>query len=378
MEQLTRHPLSALWGNIPEAEFAEMVEEFRRSPTRQIITLYEDKILDGWHRYRMCQEAGIEPFFNPLPEGQDPVTFVITRNAHRRHLTQMQYRAGILMSHGVRSWGEHGNKRGMESIPLPPSIQEHIAKHGGSRPGWMDALAIVKAGYGPQVMAGEPAQPFLDQIHETKAGKDDEVSADSQPDESLTPGSGDETDSPDEGTDDVHTGDDGGHRPATGDSETTQPDVGPEGDGPGVVTTPNTDDGPPAEKPPKPKGSTLTERLEAQVDALQMEVHEKAERIEGLERELREAKGQQSEYPHEREAVANEREAMISALRGSANQWQTKHNDERRRANWWERQARSLGWKREGQAEPPDPGEETGPPESPIYEGWDGQEHGEF
>ena len=41
-------------------------------------------------------------------------------------------------------------------------------------------------------------------------------------------------------------------------------------------------------------------------------VHEKAERIEGLERELREAKGQQSEYPHEREAVANEREAMIS------------------------------------------------------------------
>ena len=109
-----------------------------------------------------------------------------------------------------------------------------------------------------------------------------------------------------------------------------------------------------------------------------MEVHEKAERIEGLERELREAKGQQSEYPHEREAVANEREAMISALRGSVNEWQTKHNDERRRANWWERQARSLGWKREGQAEPPDPGEETGPPEFPIYEGWDGQEHGEF
>ena len=128
----------------------------------------------------------------------------------------------------------------------------------------------------------------------------------------------------------------------------------------------------------KPKGPTLTERLEAQVDALQMEVHEKAQRIEGLERELREARAQQSEYPHEREAVANEREAMISALRGSVNEWQTKHNDERRRANWWERQARSRGWKREGQAKPPDADEEVEPPEFPIYEGWDGQEHGEF
>ncbi len=378
MEQLTRHPLSTLWGNIPEAEFAEMVEEFRRSPTRQMITLYEDKILDGWHRYKMCQEAGIEPFFNPLPEGQDPVVYVIRQNAMRRHLTQMQYRVGILLSHGIRGAGEYDRGKGIESIPLPPTIQQHIESFGGSRPGWLNALAIVKAGYGPQVMAGEAAQPFLDQIHETKAGKDDEVSADSQPDESLTPGSGAEEETDGGGTNGIHTGDDGGHRPATGESETTQPDVGPEGDGPGVVTTPNTDDGPPAEKPPKPKGSTLTERLEAQVDALQMEVHEKAERIEGLEREVREAKGQQSEYPHEREAVANEREAMISALRGSANQWQTKHNDERRRANWWERQARSLGWKREGQAEPPDPGEETGPPEFPIYEGWDGQEHGEF
>ena len=131
-------------------------------------------------------------------------------------------------------------------------------------------------------------------------------------------------------------------------------------------------------EPNLPKGPTPKERLEAQVDALQMEVQEKAQRIEALERDNRELKAQFSEYPHEREAVANEREAMISALRGSVNEWQTKHNDERRRANWWERQARSLGWKREGQAEPPDPGKETGPPEFPIYEGWDGQEHGEF
>ena len=377
MEQLTRHPLSTLWGDMPEDQYREFVEGIRERHIRQMIMTLDGEILDGWHRYKACLELCIDPFFAVYTE-DDPVGYVIRQNAMRRHLTQMQYRVGILLSHGIRGAGEYDRGKRIDSIPLPPTIQQHIESFGGSRPGWLNALAIVKAGYAPQVMAGEPAQPFLDQIHQSKAGMDDDIPADSQPDESLAPGSGDETDSPDEGTDDVHTGDDGGHRPATGESETTQPDVGPEGTGPGVVTTPNTDDGPPAEKPPKPKGPTLTERLEAQVDALQMEVHEKAQRIEGLDRELREARAQQSEYPHEREAVANEREAMISALRGSVNEWQTKHNDERRRANWWERQARSRGWKREGQAKPPDADEEAGPPEFPIYEGWDGQEQGEF
>ena len=212
-----------------------------------------------------------------------------------------------------------------------PSIQEHIEKYGGSRRGWLDALAIVKAGYGPQVMAGEPAQPFLDQIHQTKAGTDDDISADSQPDESLAPGSGDETDSPDEGTDDVHTGDDGGHRPATGESETTQPDVGPEGDGPGIE--------PPTEKPPSPK-----QRLEAQIEVLQLEISERVERIEALESETEFLRGEGSEYDHEREAKFRQQDATINALRASVATAEQKYQDERRSRLYWERQAKQLGW----------------------------------
>ena len=326
MEQLTRHPLSALWGDMPEDQYREFVAGIEKRHIRQMIMTLDGTILDGWHRYKACLELGIEPFFAEYT-GDDPAGYVISQNAHRRHLTQMQYRVGILLSHGIRSWGEHGNKRGIESIPLPPSIQQHIESFGGSRPGWLNALAIVKAGYGPQVMAGEPAQPFLDQIHETKAGTDDEVSADSQPDESLAPGSGDETDSPDEGTDDVHTGDDGGHRPATGESETTQPDVGPEGDGQGIE--------PPTEKPPSPK-----QRLEAQVDALGMEVQEKAEENERLERALREARAQMSEYPHEREKAATEREAIISTLRSQLNEYMVQANEDSQSLRYWKREAK--------------------------------------
>ena len=334
MEPLTRHPLSALWGDMPEEQYREFVEGLRKHHIRQMIMTLDDKVLDGWHRYKACLELGIEPFVAVYTES-DPVGYVIRQNAMRRHLTQMQYRAGILLSHGIRGAGEYDRGKGIESIPLPPTIQQHIESFGGSRPGWLNALAIVKAGYGPQVMAGEPAQPFLDQIHETKAGMDDDIPADSQPDESLAPGSGDETDSPDEGTDDVHTGDDGGHRPATGESETTQPDVGPEGDGPGVVTTPNTDDGLPAEKPPKPK-----ERLEAQVDALAMDVQEKSEENERLERALREARAQMSEYPHEREKAATEREAIISTLRSQLNEYMVRANEDSQSLRYWKREAK--------------------------------------
>ena len=65
---------------------------------------------------------------------------------------------------------------------------------------------------------------------------------------------------------------------------------------------------------------------------------------EALRRELREAKAQVSEYPHEREAVANEREAIISAQTSSIAELQTKVSDEKGRASWFEKQARSLGW----------------------------------
>ena len=339
MEQLTRHPLSALWGDMPEDQYREFVEGIGGKHIRQMIMTLDDKVLDGWHRYKACLELGIEPFVAEYTES-DPVGYVIRQNAMRRHLTQMQYRVGILLSHGIRGAGEYDRGKGADSAPLPPAIQEHVEKYGGSRRGWLDAHAIVKSGYSSQVMAGEPAQPFLDQIQETKAGTDDEVSADSQPDESLAPGSGDETDSPDEGTDDVHTGDDGGHRPATGESETTQPDVGPEGTGQGVVTTPNTDDGPPAEKPPKPKGPTLTERLEARVDALAMEMQEKAEENERLERALREARAQMSEYPHEREKAATEREAIISTLRSQLNEYMVRANEDSQSLRYWKREAK--------------------------------------
>ena len=88
---LERHPLSAVWGDMPDAEFEALVEDVRIHGVRQPIALYEGKVVDGWHRIQAAIRAGlhdVETFkIEDSPEGDDPAGFVIAANAFRRHLT---------------------------------------------------------------------------------------------------------------------------------------------------------------------------------------------------------------------------------------------------------------------------------------------------
>ncbi len=264
-----RHPLSIIWGDLPEDEFRELVasvEEWGFEDPN--VTVHEGKILDAWHRYLVAEKLGRtgELVFNHFA-GDDPATYVIRKNAHRRHLTAGQ-RAGCIVA--CREWAPAGRpQNSVLSTEFPPlSTTASMAGEAGVSPSTIEhAKAAERAGLGDAVRSGEMSpRAAAEQVREQSGAS------------------------------------------------------------------------------AKSKEPTRTQKLEAQVDALTLEVQEKARRIEELEREIRETRGQQSEYPHEREAVANEREAVISALRGSVNEWQTKHNDERRRANFWEREARRLGW----------------------------------
>ena len=100
-----------------------------------------------------------------------------------------------------------------------------------------------------------------------------------------------------------------------------------------------------ARDPDAPKPPSRVQQLEMKLEAKVLECQtEHLPIIDSLQRELREAKAQVSEYPHERETVANERKVIISAQTSSIAELQTKLNDEESRASWFEKQARSLGW----------------------------------
>ena len=93
-------------------------------------------------------------------------------------------------------------------------------------------------------------------------------------------------------------------------------------------------------EPDKPKPPTKAERLEAERDAARMDVQEKAEENERLERALREARAQMSEYPHEREKAATEREAIISTLRSQLNEYMVRANEDSQSLRYWKREAK--------------------------------------
>lgn len=70
-------------------EFRRLAADIRDNGLLDEITLYENKILDGRHRYRACLQEHIEPRTREY-SGSNPAGFVLSKNGKRRDLTESQ------------------------------------------------------------------------------------------------------------------------------------------------------------------------------------------------------------------------------------------------------------------------------------------------
>ena len=163
MEPLTRHPLSALWGDMPEDQYREFVAGIEKRHIRQMIMTLDDKVLDGWHRYKACLELGIEPFFTEYAR-DDPVGYVIAQNANRRHLTPGQRTACIDACYQWRDGGmQPGQGRdedgrftgGAPGSPPVPTVEDIAAEAGVSERTVQQVRSAERAGLGEAVRSGE-------------------------------------------------------------------------------------------------------------------------------------------------------------------------------------------------------------------------------
>lgn len=110
MTDLQLHPLCTLFPRITGAEFEALKTDIQANGLRQPIVTHQGMILDGGNRYRACIEIGVEPTFAEF-DGGNLVSFVLSANLHRRHLSPGQ-QAAIVSS--AQDWGnaqQHGGDR---------------------------------------------------------------------------------------------------------------------------------------------------------------------------------------------------------------------------------------------------------------------------
>lgn len=116
------HPLCELFPRMDGADFEALKADIRANGLHQPIVLYEGEILDGGNRYLACVELGVTPAAIEYA-GTDPLGFVFSANARRRHLTPGQ-QAAIVAS--AQNWelaqargGDGSNQHKSKGATLP-------------------------------------------------------------------------------------------------------------------------------------------------------------------------------------------------------------------------------------------------------------------
>jgi hypothetical protein len=153
------HPLCTLFPRLAGAEFDALVADIRANGLRQPITRVNGMVLDGGNRYRACLAAGVEPTFVEF-DGDNIVSFVLSANLHRRHLSAGQ-QAAIVAS--AQDWAKAQTVGRPEKGKIAPlaTVGQRAATSGASLRTQKMADKVAKAdpGLSAQVSRGEVSLP---------------------------------------------------------------------------------------------------------------------------------------------------------------------------------------------------------------------------
>jgi len=83
------HPLCTLFPRLSGTEFDALVGDIAANGLRDPIVLHHGLIIDGGNRAAACEAAGVEARYVEFAGG-NIVSFVLSANLHRRHLSPAQ------------------------------------------------------------------------------------------------------------------------------------------------------------------------------------------------------------------------------------------------------------------------------------------------
>jgi len=89
--KMKAHKFADIFPMMDEVDFNNLKKDIKENgfDNERAILIYEDKILDGRNRFKACKELEIKPTTRNY-EGDNPLSYVISNNLDRRHLTPSQ------------------------------------------------------------------------------------------------------------------------------------------------------------------------------------------------------------------------------------------------------------------------------------------------
>ena len=181
------HPLCAKFPPLSGAAFISLRDDIAANGLRQPIVLHEGKILDGRNRDRACREAGVEREFIEF-DGPDAVSFVLSANLHRRHLSAGQQAVAVAL---VQNWAnahvpgsnQHRSKGGSATLQdqvaeasTSPELTTVAARAAQARvsdrtQGMADKVAKERPELAQKVLNGEVTLPAAAKLIDAKPGQ---------------------------------------------------------------------------------------------------------------------------------------------------------------------------------------------------------------
>jgi len=141
-----QHPLSAAFPAMSEEELQNLKDSIDVIGVQNPIVIYEGKIIDGWHRYKVANELRLPCPVVPLADDVDPQDFVLANNKARRHLNRGQIAIAYTK---VYQWYPQG-KTSKPLLSKDLKSAEELAKLSGtSKSSIEQAKSVLKNGAKP-------------------------------------------------------------------------------------------------------------------------------------------------------------------------------------------------------------------------------------
>jgi DNA repair exonuclease SbcCD ATPase subunit len=139
-----------------DSQLEDLVEDIKQNGLLEPIVVYQNQILDGWHRWSACQRANITPEFVTYG-GENPIDYVKSKNLNRRHLSEAQRAMAVVACYECQKNNKFAvvSSNELQNVNAPIGVRELAEDAQVGMRSISRAKLAYDAGMTEEVMAGD-------------------------------------------------------------------------------------------------------------------------------------------------------------------------------------------------------------------------------